>query len=44
MNRTRDGEGEPEDAMDIDRFFMGMASQLTEREDHFIVEDLRGIF
>ena len=29
--------------MDIDRFFMGMATQMSEREDHLIVQDLRGI-
>ena len=28
--------------MDIDRLLMGMASQLAEREDHMVVEDLRG--
>ena len=37
------GDSGTEDAMDIDRFFMGTASQITEREYHFIVEDLRGI-
>lgn len=28
--------------MDIDRILMGMASQLSEREDHIVVEDLQG--
>lgn len=27
---------------DIDRIIMGMASQLSEREDHIVVDDLRG--
>lgn len=31
------------EVMDIDRVLMGMALQLCEREDHTIVEDLRGI-
>lgn len=26
----------------VDELLMGMASQLAEREDHMIVEDLRG--
>jgi hypothetical protein len=29
--------------LDIDRFFMGMATQMSEREDHLIVQDLRGM-
>ena len=37
---TIDGKEEP---LDIDRFFMGMATQMSEREDHLIVQDLRGI-
>ena len=32
----------PDGEMNIDRVVMGMASQLSEREDHLIVEDLRG--
>ena len=35
-----DGKEEP---LDIDRFLMGMATQMSEREDHLIVQDLRGI-
>ncbi|GFG34861.1 hypothetical protein Cfor_10393 [Coptotermes formosanus] len=35
--KTRDGH-----FIDIDRLLMGMAFQLCEREDHKIVEDLRG--
>ncbi|XP_068083975.1 dual oxidase 1-like [Anabrus simplex] len=31
-----------DDIIDIDHLLMGMASQLCEREDHEIVEDLRG--
>ncbi|XP_063244326.1 dual oxidase-like isoform X2 [Bacillus rossius redtenbacheri] len=31
-----------EEFMDIDRLLMGMAFQLSEKEDHKIVEDLRG--
>ena len=44
LKETRDnnnGTGQP---MDIDRLIMGMASQLSEREDNFVVEDLRGFF
>ena len=37
---TIDGKEEP---LDIDRFFMGMATQMSEREDHLIVQDLRGM-
>ncbi|KAJ8953259.1 hypothetical protein NQ318_015841 [Aromia moschata] len=38
LNRTDDGKN----FLDIDRLLMGMSVQLTEREDHEIVEDLRG--
>ena len=30
------------DEENVERFLMGMASQSSEKEDHIIVEDLRG--
>ncbi|XP_074037846.1 dual oxidase 1 [Leptinotarsa decemlineata] len=38
LNKTDDNST----FIDIDRLLMGMSVQLTEREDHVIVEDLRG--
>ncbi|CAH1153484.1 unnamed protein product [Phaedon cochleariae] len=38
LNKTDDNNS----LLDIDRLLMGMSVQLTEREDHVIVEDLRG--
>ncbi|KAJ8926850.1 hypothetical protein NQ314_020701 [Rhamnusium bicolor] len=38
LNKTNDNK----DFIDIDRLLMGMSVQLTEEEDHVIVEDLRG--
>lgn len=38
LNKTDNGM----EFLDIDRLLMGMALQLTEKEDHIIVEDLRG--
>lgn len=31
-----------ETSQDVDELIMGMASQIAEKEDHVVVEDLRG--
>lgn len=31
-------------SQDVDELLMGMASQIAEREDNIVVEDLRGVY
>ncbi|KAF4527482.1 hypothetical protein B566_EDAN014120 [Ephemera danica] len=42
LHRVHGGDNKDSGFVDIDRLLMGMATQLTEEEDHKIVEDLRG--